>query len=338
MANSVTNSNDSQASELADGQSITTNHSPIIKSVQLPNGIDHTAADTGDTMEIDDRDDTEEVDYESPETLAIRPMYSRLIDLFTHQVDQLASEFYQEGLLETSEYSTIVDCVGKSCSKRAIQLLQAAMSKIRVASSNFDTFVRVLESNQTFSEIVQIMKEQYTGKEPIQEDSNSPCTHCMEDPDIPQPSSNISVGAEELQLEIEEIEKRLENVRKGVGKRKGRKEKELRLTREEVTQLKQRLDESEKQLAISKFQNEFFQEQLRNAQVQVAQLTREVVELKQQKPSCGSQCEHYAKCELLQKDNEKLEDLRVEHIAKIANLNAQIAYLLEDGRCQASPL
>ena len=335
MANSVTNSNDSQASELANTHSITTNHSPIMKTVQLPNGIDHTAADTGDTMEIEDHDDTEEVDYESPETLAIRPMYSRLIDLFTHQVDQLASEFYQEGLLETSEYSTIVDCVGKSCSKRAIQLLQAAMSKIRVASSNFDTFVRVLESHQTFSEIVRIMKERYTGKEPTQEDSNLSCT---EDPDIPQPLSNISVGAEELQLEIEEIEKRLENVRKGVGKRKGRKEKELRLTREEVTQLKQRLDESEKQLAISKFQNEFFQEQLRNAQVQVAQLTREVVELKQQKPSCGSQCEHYTKCELLQKDNEKLENLKVEHIAKIANLNAQIAYLLEDGHCQASPL
>ena len=335
MANSVTNSNDSQANELADTQSITINHSPTIKSVQLLNGIDHTAADTGDTMEMDDFDDTEEVDYESPETMAIRPMYSRLIDLFTHQIDQLASEFYQEGLLEISEFSTIVDCVGKSCSSRAIQLLQAAMSKIRVASKNFHTFVRVLENHQTFTEIVQIMKERYTGKEPIQDDSNSPCT---EDPDIPQPSSNISVGAEELQLEIEEIEKRLENVRKGVGKRKGRKEKELRLTREEVTQLKQRLDDSEKQLAISKFQNEFFQGQLRNAQAQIAQLTREVVELKQQKPSCGSQCEHYAKCELLQKDNEKLEDLRVEHIAKIANLNAQIAYLLEDGRCQASPL
>ena len=118
-----------------------------------------------------------------------------------------------------------------------------------------------------------------------------------------------------------------------MGRRKGRKEKELRLTRQEVTQLKQRLDENEKQLAISNFQNEFFQEQLRNAQTQIAQLTREVVELKQQMSSCGSQCEHYTKCKLLQKDVEKLEDLRLEHIAKIASLNAQIAYLLEGRHC-----
>lgn len=334
MANSVTNCNESQkANELADTQSKSTNHSPVIKSVQFPNGIDHTATDTGDTMEIDDRDETEEVDYESPETLAIRSMFSQLIDVFTHQVDQLASEFYQEGLLEISEYSIIIECTGKSCSKRAIELLQAAMSKIRVAKSNFDTFVRVLKGHQTFSEIVDIMKKRY--KKLVQEDSNSSST---EDSELPQPSSNISVGAEELQLEIGEIEKRLENVRKGVGKRKGRKEKELRLTRQEVTQLKQTLDETEKQLAISKFQNDFFQEQLRKAQAQIAQLTREVVELKQQRPSCGLKCEHYAKCELLQKENEKLEDLRVEHVAKIANLNAQIAYLLEGSQCQVSPL
>ena len=333
MADSVTNFNDSQANELANTQPTSTNCSQT-SSVQLTNhDINHTAADIiGDTMEIDDHNETEEVDYESPETQAIRLVYSDLIELFTHQVDQLASEFYQEELLEISEYNTIVECTATSSSKKAMQMLQAAMSKIRVAPSNFDKFVRILESHQTFSEIVQTMKELY--KQLKQKDP--PYERCI---GLPRQSSSIvSVGAEELQIEIEEIEKRLESVRKGVGRRKGRKEKELRLTRQEVTQLKQRLDENEKQLAISNFQNQFFQEQLRKAQTQIAQLTREVVELKQQRPSCGSQCEHYAKCKLLQKDNEKLEDLRLEHIAKIANLNAQIAYLLEGSHCQITPL
>lgn len=334
MADSVTNVNDSQANELADTQPTSTNCSQT-RSVQLTNhDINHTAADVGDTMEIDDHNETEEVDYESTETQTIRLVYSSLMELFTHQVDQLAVEFYQEGLLETSEYNTIIECTGTSSSKKAMQLLQAAMSKIRVAPSNFDKFMRVLESHQTFSEIVQTMKELYE-----QLKQKSPPSPVTERRQLPRQSSSIiSVGAEELQIEIEEIEKRLESVRKGVGRRKGRKEKELRLTRQEVTQLKQRLDENEKQLAISNFQNEFFQEQLRKAQTQIAQLTREVVELKQQRPSCGSQCEHYAKCKLLQKDNEKLEDLRLEHIAKIANLNAQIAYLLEGSHCQISPL
>lgn len=333
MADSVTNFNAGQANvELTDTQPTP---SQTI-NVELPNGVYPTAADMGDTMDTDDHiiNETEEVDYENPETLAIKPVYAYLAEGFTHQVDQLASEFYQASLLESGEHA---GSMGMSDSKKAKLLLEIVMSKIRLASNNFDKFVKVLDSHQTFSEIVQKIMERYRELIQAQDPSNDP-SHSQfpsrRPPLNKQQSSITSVGAEELQIEIEEIEKRLESVRKGVGRRKGRKERELRLTRQEVTQLKQRLDDNEKQLAISNFQNDFFQEQLRTAQTQIAQLTREVVELKQQTgPSCGAQCEHYAKCKLLQKDNEKLEVLRLEHIAKIANLNAQIAYLLEGSRC-----
>ena len=331
MADSLFDFDDSQADKLAATQPIGTNGSQTT-CIELSNEANLIAADTGgDIMDVDDHSETEEVDYESPETHAIRLIYSYLVEGFVHQVDVLASEFYQEGLIETID---VVGTMGTPCRKRAIQLLQAVMSMIRVASSNFDKFVRVLESHQCFREIVQIMKERYkelVKKQPRQDEQPfeavSPNFKCP--PLTKQPSSIVSVGAEELQIEIDELEKRLESVGKEVGRRKNRKEKELHLTRQEVTQLKQRLDENEKQLAISNFQNKFFQEQLRIAQTQIAQLMRDVVELKQQTPYCGLQCEHYIKCKLFKKDNEKLEDLRLEHIAKIANLNAQIAYLLE---------
>ena len=218
MADSIS---DLDNNKLAATQPTSTNNSPVVR-VQLLNDINHAAADTGDTMEIDDHDEIEEVDYESPATLAIKAIYANLTEGFTHQVDQLASEFYQEGLLETSELSTIVESMGTSSRKRAIQLLEAVMSKIRVASSNFDKFVRVLESHQSLDEIVQIVKKRY--KDLIQEGEppgESESSNFRRPPITKQSSSIISVGAEELQIEIEEIERKVGEREERSGEKEG---------------------------------------------------------------------------------------------------------------------
>lgn len=318
-------------------------------------GATTTAYTGGENMDVDE-ELIEDVDFQidGPETQAVQLVHTHLVEAITHQVDELASVFYQEKLIGLSEYSSVVETMGMTSRKRAVQLLLAVTSTIRVVSANFDKFVKVLENHHGFGDIVKVMMERYCElKQP--QDVIKPRVKLPPEPPVKNEetivndssvltsltrpwlskrlSSTTSIGEEELQIELEEIEKRLEKMKKGMEKRIKRmemvKEKELRLTRQEVAELKERLDENEKQLAISNFQSKFFQHQLSTAQIQIAQLTREVVELKQQRPTCASQCEHYMKCRVLEKDNEKLEDLRLEHEAKIANLNAQIAYLLE---------
>ena len=351
MTDSVCEFDESQTNKLTDIQpkpsGTSMSKTATTSSSLLPNGNHSTtvtfdtggenmdkAGERGDTMELEvaDREGTDEVDYENAESQAIRQVHSYLVDGFTHQVDQLASEFYQEFLIEANEYSRCT-CACTPSSKRATDLLQVLTSKIRIDSGNFDKFVNVLENHDSFTSCVQAMRERHRElSEKLKESrqASEPVSLKFTRPVLTKQQSSIaSVGSEELQIEIDEIEKRLESVRKGVGRRKGRKDRELQLTRQEVIQLKQRLDQNERQLDMSNFQSKFYQEQLLMAQTQIAQLTREVVELKQQRPPCESQCQHYRRCKLLEKDNEKLENIQLEHLDKIANLNAQIAYLLD---------
>ena len=95
MADSISDFDDSQADKLAATQPTGTNGSQTT-CTELSNEANLTAADTGgDIMDIDVHDEMEEVDYASPETHAIRLFYSHLVEGFVHQVDVLASEFYQ---------------------------------------------------------------------------------------------------------------------------------------------------------------------------------------------------------------------------------------------------
>lgn len=301
-------------------------------SSEMTNETISTASMTiteGENMATGIQEGQEDVDFDSPETQAVRVVYANLIEVFSHQVDELASKLYQEGLVGMNEYSSVVQTMGFSNRKRAVQLLLAVISMITVVPANFDKFAMVLETHQCFSEIVQIMRDRYQVLK--EQELSTDIVPSRGPPLLTQ--RTMSIGEQELQVEFDVLEKRVEHMKKKVERQFQRaemkKERELDLTRQEVVQLKQRLTEVEKQLAISTFQNEFFQEQLSKAQTQIEQLTREVINLKQQMPSCGVQCEHHTKCQLLEKDTEKLEELRLEHIAKIANLNAQIAYLLE---------
>ena len=95
MADSISDFDDSQADKLAATQPTGTNGSQTT-CTELSNEANLTAADTGgNIMDIDVHDEMEEVDYASPETHAIRLIYSHLVEGFVHQVDVLASEFYQ---------------------------------------------------------------------------------------------------------------------------------------------------------------------------------------------------------------------------------------------------
>lgn len=285
----------------------------------------------GENMATDIQEEQEDVDFDSPETQAVRIVHANLIEVISHQVDELASQLYQEGLIGMNEYSSVVQTMGTPNRKRAIQLLLAVTSMITVVPANFDKFASVLETHQCFCEIAQVMKERHQVLK--QQELSTDTVPSRGPPLLAQTSKSMSTGEQELQVEFEVLEKRVEymkeEVKRQIQRVESKKERELCLTRQEVVQLKQRLTEVEKQLAISTFQNKFFQEQLSKAQTQIAQLTKEVINIKQQTPSCGVQCEHYEKYQLLEKETEKLEELRQEHIAKIANLNAQIAYLLE---------
>lgn len=279
----------------------------------LPNG---TGLPEG---EVDIKEGQIDVETESPETQVLKVVHSHLVEVFSLHVDTLATQLHKEGLVGLRDYSSVVQELPSK--KRAMKLLLAVISTVRAVPINFEKFMRVLENYPSFNGIVTTMKQHYKGLL-----SNCGCP--IMTAHIPRINQDWKKGStvDDRGVNMSGVRRTYEEE---ATKRDETKERELQLTRQELIHLKQRLEESEKQLEVATFQSKFFQEQVQRAQSQIAKLTSEVVELKQQLPSCGAHCEHYVKNQLLERENEKLDKLRQDHVARIACLNSQLTYLLD---------
>ena len=147
--------------------------------------------------------------------------------------------------------------------------------------------------------------------------------------------SDVSMTEEEIQEGLRKWQKECRRLARGIQKSIDRKQKDAGTMEEINHRLESMVEDLEKQLAESNQEmercndeNQALKGRLVMMQRQILQLNREVIDLKRH--PCTDACEHKAKCEKLKKQIKRLEEEKLDYIAKIENLTQQRDLLLND--------
>ena len=113
--------------------------------------------------EIESSDDsaaTDDVDYETRESTAIRNVYPQLAERISHQLPTVSSHLYSCGLIENELKNEVVETTGKCNSMKADYLVTVVQTKLKTSPNKFGCFIKVLEECD-IQDIAEKVKECY---------------------------------------------------------------------------------------------------------------------------------------------------------------------------------
>lgn len=149
----------------------------------------------------------------------------------------------------------------------------------------------------------------------------------------------VSMTREEIEEELRRLHQGSKRLKKGIQKYFSKEtgaqcivKETLRRTEVEVEELQREVQECYREVQQCKEQKQIIEEQLEIARRQVRQLNEEVLRLKKQannsKQPCFGSCEHRVECEKLTKRIKRMEDEKLDLIARIETLTQQRDLLL----------
>ena len=98
--------------------------------------------------EIESSDDsaaTDDVDYETRESTAIRNVYPQLVERISHQLPTVSAHLYSCGLIENELKNEVVETTGKCNSMKADYLVTVVQTNLKTSPNKFSCFIEVLE-------------------------------------------------------------------------------------------------------------------------------------------------------------------------------------------------